>query len=127
MEEKRIRRLQIVEILDWLRRLKIPKEEAVFIAGDFNVEFESPEYRRFLADLPLEIDYVKDDAVGGSFSAKVLESEKCSTRSFDIGTDAVVEERRYRGHDLGGGERGCWTHCRGVERLSWVLVHSVQD
>jgi len=71
MEEKRIRRLQIVEILDWLRRLKIPKEEAVFIAGDFNVEFESPEYRQFLDDLPLEIDYVKDDAVGGSFSAKM--------------------------------------------------------
>ena len=75
MEEKRIRRLQIVEILDWLRRLKIPKEEAVFIAGDFNVEFESPEYRQFLDDLPLEIDYVKDDAVGGSFSAKVCERE----------------------------------------------------
>ena len=72
MEEKEVRKRQIREILDWIRSLKISEDEAVFIAGDFNVEFGSPEYARFLEDVPLEIDYQKDEQIGGSFSAKVL-------------------------------------------------------
>ena len=63
------------EILDWISTLGIPASEAIFIAGDFNVEFDSPEYRNFLTDFPLSIDYRKDEAVGGSFSAKVNCSE----------------------------------------------------
>jgi len=70
MEEKEVRKRQIREILDWIRSLKISEDEAVFIAGDFNVEFGSPEYARFLEDVPLEIDYQKDEQIGGSFSAK---------------------------------------------------------
>jgi len=65
-----IRLLQMREIVDWISTLGIPASEAIFIAGDFNVEFGSPEYRNFLTDFPLSIDYEKDEAVGGSFSAK---------------------------------------------------------
>ena len=72
MEEKEVRKRQIREILDWIRSLKISEDEAVFIAGDFNVEFGSPEYARFLEDVPLEIDYQKNEQIGGSFSAKVM-------------------------------------------------------
>ena len=66
-----MRRLQMLEILQWIKSLNIDQDEPVFIAGDFNVEFDSPEYESFLDGLPLEINYRKDDNVGGSFQAKV--------------------------------------------------------
>ena len=66
-----IRQLQMREILDWADTLEIPKSEPVFITGDFNVEYDTPEFKAFLAEFPLAIDYHKDEAVGGSFSAKV--------------------------------------------------------
>ena len=66
-----IRRLQMREILDWIDTLEIPDSEPIFITGDLNVEFNSAEYRAFLNEFPLGIDYEKDEAVGGSFSAKV--------------------------------------------------------
>jgi len=65
-----IRQLQMREILDWADTLEIPKSEPVFITGDFNVEYDTPEFKAFLAEFPLAIDYHKDEAVGGSFSAK---------------------------------------------------------
>lgn len=65
-----IRRLQMREILDWIDTLEIPDSEPIFITGDLNVEFNSAEYRAFLNEFPLGIDYEKDEAVGGSFSAK---------------------------------------------------------
>ena len=66
-----MRKQQMLEILQWIHSLTIDEDEAVFITGDFNVEFDSPEYHSFMEDMPLEIDYQKDDRVGGSFSAKV--------------------------------------------------------
>lgn len=71
VEEKQVRRLQIGEILEWLQTLEIPSNETVFLAGDFNVEFDSPEYQELLASYPsLNIRYHKNETVGGSFSAK---------------------------------------------------------
>lgn len=64
------RQMQMEEILDWIESLEIPASEPIFICGDFNVEFNSLEYRSFFHEFPLSVDYEKDETTGGSFSGK---------------------------------------------------------
>jgi endonuclease/exonuclease/phosphatase family metal-dependent hydrolase len=68
MEEKQVRKQQLQEIVRWTKDLEIPEDESVFVAGDYNIENDSPEFVNTMAAIPLEINYEKDEEVSGSLA-----------------------------------------------------------